>query len=139
MAHDIYVLLGMVACGAAMSVMFDLRRGFHKAVKLPEFAICVTDFLFWIMCAAAAAWCIWELNSGAVRAYEFVGLALGTVIYFMTLSRYVVAVSAFFSAEILKIIRFIFKILLTPLTFLYKIISNIHIRQNNKERLTNNE
>lgn len=139
MARDIYVLLGMTACGAAMSVLFDLRRGFHKAVKLPEFMVCAADFLFWIMCTAAVAWCVWELNGGVMRAYEFVGLALGGVIYFMTLSRYVVAMSAFFSAGILKIIRFIFKILLTPLTFLYKIISNIHIRQNNKERLTDNE
>lgn len=139
MTRDIYVLLGMTACGAAMSVLFDLRRGFHKSVKLPEFAVCAADFIFWIMCAAAVAWCIWVLNGGAVRAYEFVGLILGTVIYFVTLSGYVVAISAFFSAGILKIIRFIFKILLTPLTFLYKIISNIHIRQNNKEGLTDNE
>lgn len=133
MSREIYVLLGMVLCGAAAGVLFDLRRGVNKTLRPPDFITAVSDFLFWIICAVAAAWCIWTLNYGIVRAYEFIGLSLGALLYFLTLSRFVLSFFSFIADGIFKIIAFILKILLTPIRFLYKIICSIHTKRNKKE------
>lgn len=141
MTHDIYVLLGMAACGAALSVLFDLRRGIQKAVRLPDFIVIIADMLFWIIAAASAAWCIWVLNSGIIRIYEFIGLILGSVLYFSILSPVVLKFFIFTVKNILKIIAFIFKILLTPIRFLYKIVMVyiLGIKTGKKEESANNE
>jgi spore cortex biosynthesis protein YabQ len=122
MTHDIYVLLGMMACAAALSMLFDLRRAFQKTVNLPDFAIIVSDFLFWIIVGVSVVWCLWTFNNGKIRIYEFIGAILGSVLYFCLLSPIFFRLFTYMSAIILKIITFIFKILLTPLRFLYKII-----------------
>lgn len=143
MKHEIYALLGMALCGALLALIFDIRRGTQKAVRLPDFAVIATDFLFWLICAAAVVWSIWILNNGAVRTYEFIGLFSGAVLYFATISPFIIKIVAFVTGYILKIFKFIFKILLTPFRFLYKIISGIHIQHirllNKKARKKNNE
>lgn len=139
MTHEIYVLLGMFLCGAALSALFDLRRSLQKAVNLPDFIVAAADFFFWVICAAAVSWCIWTLNSGILRIYEFIGLILGIVIYFLTISRLLIKLFTLLIANILKIIAIILKILLTPIRFLYKIISSIHTKRSKKERLSDNE
>lgn len=140
MKHEVYVLLGMLLCGASLSVLFDLRRGIWKPIKPADFIVIVTDLLFWAICAAAVSWTIWKLNSGILRIYEFVGLFLGALIYFLTLSAFVVRGTAFVTENILKIMKNILKILLTPLIFLYKIIYSIRTKQlNKKARKKHNE
>lgn len=137
MAWDVCVLFVMFLCGAALGILFDMRRGIQKAAKIPDLAVIIADVVYWLICAATVAWCIWRFNSGIVRTFEFLGLFGGALIYFLTLSNFVVRFFAFLSCYILKTIAFIFKILLTPAGFLYKIILSIH--QNKKERHTDNE
>lgn len=140
MTHDIYVLLGMAVCGAALSALFDVRRGIQKAVILPDLVVIIADLLFWIIAAAAVALCIWIFNSGIIRIYEFIGLVLGSVIYFLVFSPVILRLITSIVKNILKIIAFIFKILLTPIRFLYKIvmvyISGIRVK---KEEYADNE
>lgn len=133
MKHEIYALLGMVLCGALLALIFDFRRGAQKAARMPDAAVIIADFLYWIICAAAVAAMIWKLNDGIIRIYEFIGLFLGALLYFLTLSPLVVRAVAFITGYILKIIKIIFKILLTPFLFLYKINSSIHIKLLNKK------
>ena len=133
MKHEIYALLGMALCGALLALIFDVRRGAQKEVRLPDFAVIAADFLFWLICAGAVIGAIWILNNGIVRTYEFIGLFAGAVLYFATISPFVVKIVAAVTGYILKIMKIIFKILLTPFLFLYKIISSVHIRLSNKK------
>lgn len=112
-------------------MLFDLFRGIRKAVRPPDFIVLATDFLFWVICAAAVSFTIWRINSGILRIYEFIGLISGAVIYFLTLSRFIVRGSAIVSEYIFKIIKIILKFLLTPFVFLYKISSSIHFKKFN--------
>lgn len=134
MAHEVYVLLGMVICGAALGALFDLKRGINKSIKPPDFIVGAGDFIFWIIAAAAAAWCAWRLNNGIARFYELAGLIGGAVLYFLMLSRFVLRFFELISEGILKIIVFIFKILLTPVRFLYKIIYNIRTKRSEGDK-----
>lgn len=137
MSRDVYVLLVMFLCGAALGVLFDARRGIQKAAKVPDLAVIIADIIYWVIFTVSAAWCVWRFNNGIVRAFEFAGLFCGALIYFLTLSNFVVRLFAFLSCYILKTITFIFKILLTPARFLYKIMLSVH--PNKKERHTDNE
>ena len=53
-------------------------------------------------------YCIYTFNSGEIRLYEFVGILIGTIIYFLTASKYFININSI----ILNIITKIFYILL---------------------------
>lgn len=126
--NEVLALLAMTLCGAALSAVFDIRRGVQKTVKLPDFAVIILDVLFWAFACFATLWCLKTFNNGKIRIYDVTGFVLGSVLYFMLLSRITVMVFAVITKYILKIFGFIFKILLTPIRFLYKIIIGIFIK-----------
>lgn len=122
MGRETCVFLIMIACGAALSVLFDLLRAFRRIIKQGTVAVNVSDTLFWIMAAFVVTACVWNFNGGIFRIYEVVGILLGCVFYFLLLSRWILKAFLFIIENILKFVRLILKILLTPWGFLYKIL-----------------
>lgn len=117
-------LIGLfTACGAGVGLIFDFLRALRKAAGAGKILTGVSDVLFW----AAAVCCVWicmlRFYDGRVRLFEFIAIGCGCFLYFMTISK--AALSCFYAVfeNIFKFIKFIFKILLTPARFLYKIIS----------------
>ncbi len=132
--NEVFALLAMTVCGAALSAVFDMRRGIQKAVKLPDIAVIISDILFWIFSALVTVWCLKTFNSGKIGIYDIIGFILGSILYFMLLSGITVKLFAAITGYILKIFGFIFKILLTPIRFLYKIIIGIFMKINVRKK-----
>ena len=122
MSRDRFVFLIMVACGAAVSFMFDIFRAFRIAAEPPAIVVAVSDALFCASALFISAACVWNFNDGAFRAYEVIGLLLGGIFYFLLVSRWILKLFLLIIENILKFVRLIFKILLTPSRFLYKIL-----------------
>lgn len=121
MTHDVWVLFGMSVCGVICAVIYDAFRGAHYVMKRHDAAVIVSDILYWIIAAAVIIGSLWYLNTGIIRGYEFAGLISGAVLYFCTVSRFVYKLFLTISVKCVKIIRGICKILLTLMSFLYKI------------------
>lgn len=138
MYYEVYVFFGMILCGAACSVAFDVLRAFRIAVKPCNAAVVVTDVLFWIFSCFTVTAFVWNLNSGIFRFYEPIGIVLGVVFYFLTCSGVFLRLFLFIFENILKFVRFIFKILLTPSQFLYKILV-VNTAEVIRGRKTNNK
>ncbi len=122
MAQEVIFFLALTACGAAIAFLLDIFRAFRIAVRPSSAAVAVSDVLF---CAGAmfiALACVWNLNSGIFRFYEIVGIILGAILYFSSISKWILRFFVFVFRKILKFIKIICKILLTPLSFLYKIL-----------------
>ena len=121
MTREVWVLLGMCVCGMACSVLFDAFRGAHYVLKKHDVIVIISDVIYWAAVCAIVIYSLWRLNNGEIRGYEFVGLALGAVLYFLTVSAYVYKFFLKINLIFVKIIGYIYKILLTLRAFLYKI------------------
>ncbi|MCX7714972.1 MAG: septum formation initiator family protein [Clostridia bacterium] len=116
--NETYIFLAMVLLGAASGLLFDLFRVLRRLVSLRAGAVAITDFIFWIMTAILIFGGIVYINSGQLRWYEFIGLFIGILMYFLILSEKVIWVLI----KVIEFLSYIFKIILTPLCFLYKIL-----------------
>ena len=111
----------MCGCGIVCSVLFDAFRGAHYVLKKHDVIVIISDIVYWVAACAIIIYSLWQLNSGEIRGYEFVGLTLGAVLYFLTVSAYVYKFFLTINVTFVKIIGHIYKILLTLRAFLYKI------------------
>ena len=121
MTREVWVLLGMCVCGMLCSVLFDAFRGAHYVLKKHDVIVIISDVVYWAAVCAIVILSLWRLNNGEIRGYEFMGLALGAVLYFLTVSAYVYKFFLTINVVFVKIILHIYKILLTLRQFLYKI------------------
>ena len=106
-----------VLCGLFCGLVRDIFRVLSKRTNNKVFTA-VFDFLLVTVCIAAVISVFYRYNSFQIRWYMFLGVFLGVLMYFLILSRGVV----FCLEKILKLFENIFKILLTPVRFLYKIL-----------------
>ena len=82
----------------------------------------VWDVLMWAVSLGIMVFVWFHIFFGKLRWYMIIAVILGLVLYFFLLSKYVFLIIDFLITEIRAIFRIIFKILLTPLIFLCKII-----------------
>lgn len=122
MNAQVWIFLMFVLCGGIIMLIFDFFRAVRIAAKtgIPATAVC--DVLFCVSAAFCITACVWNTNNGAFRCFELIGLILGGIFYFFLLGRWIFKIFLFLTENILKFVRLIFKILLTPPRFLYKIL-----------------
>lgn len=89
-SNQAIVFLGMVLCGVVCGVVFDIFRAIRRCRKSANSVIAAQDLLFWIIELVIVYMAAFRLNYAHVRAYEGIALVIGSVIYFMTLSKYTV-------------------------------------------------
>ena len=131
MNGEVITLAAFTACGGIVCFVFDIMRGLRRAVGEREICTHISDFIFWAASAVVCMFCLWNFNSGEIRLFEFVGFFGGCVLYFLLLSAVVLKVFTLIFVNILKFMRFVLKILLTPAKFLYKIVIVVPVRRVN--------
>lgn len=113
-AIQIYSLLAFTISGIAIGIFFDIFRILRKSFKTPDIITYIEDIIFWIFSGLFFLFVLFKFNNGEIRAYIFLGLLFGVLIYIFTISKYFIKISV-------TIINFIKKVLLYPI----KIILNI--------------
>ena len=86
--YDELTLFGIcMLLGAALAFVYDVIRCFRIFVPHPDVVVDIEDLSFWMF----TAWMVFSTlviyNRGALRAYAFIGMFLGVVLYTLTLSR----------------------------------------------------
>lgn len=122
MNPDIKAAVIAMCCGGAIMLAWDLLHGLRRAFFRGAISNFLLDTAWWCFAAAAFVRSSWYANHMTLRAFIWISLAIGAFLYRITLSRPCRALFCAVFAFILKIIQFIFKILLTPALFLYKIL-----------------
>ncbi len=124
LSYEIGAFLFSVLAGILCSVIFDFFRSLRMYCSKTFFVV-FSDLIFWIICCFVCYTAIYTKNSGELRLYQFSGIVISSFIYFLTLSKVVKCIFFYF----FKFITFIFKILLTPIAFLYKILLSVFLTQ----------
>lgn len=112
-----------LACaGAAGICASDIIRAIRGGSRASGFIGGVLDFLS-IAAGAAALWlALLYIARGELRLHWFMCVALGAALYIFTVKNVIYRIFYIIFKNIFKFLHLIFKILLTPARFLYKII-----------------
>ncbi len=113
---EAYVFLATVISGILSGAIYDVF-GVFRFVKKKLF-VSLYDILLSLVICTIIVMVFYLYNSFMLRWYMFIGLFLGIIFYFLCLRRFFVCILE----KILQLFHFIFKILLTPVRFLYKIL-----------------
>ncbi|PWV95998.1 spore cortex biosynthesis protein YabQ [Paenibacillus cellulosilyticus] len=115
----------MLLSGIGMGIVFDGYRVVSHELRFAKWTLPVFDLLYW----AAATLVVFQVlsagNNGEVRAYVFLGLALGVIVYFLLLSRAVIATVRWTIGAVRYLIGLFIKLfhifIIRPLLILYKL------------------
>lgn len=145
MTGQAWLFLFTVALGFAAGFLFDFFRIFRKTFKHPDFLTQLEDLVYWLSITVLIFYFMLNENNGEIRVFSIVGMFLGMILYFCTLSFVVfnvsVAVINFFKkvfALALKIIlfpiRLIIKIVMFPVGAIARILSPVVNRAKNRTK-----
>lgn len=112
--EQLLCLIAFTVTGIVIGVLFDIFRILRKSFKTADWLTTLQDILFWILAGFVILFSIFKFNNGEIRSYIFVGIALGVLVYMLTLSKYIVKYSVI-------IIKFIKKIVSYPINLILKI------------------
>ena len=111
MTAQAWLFLSAVLVGAAIGILYDVFRVFRKTARHSGFAVQLEDLFFWLAATGLTFYYVQHRNSGEIRPFYILGVAIGAVLYFATVSRYVVltfvAVINFMKRVIMTVIRII--------------------------------
>ncbi|MCC8168385.1 MAG: spore cortex biosynthesis protein YabQ [Clostridiales bacterium] len=89
-AHQFKVFALALGCGAALAAAYDVIRIFRRIIRHGIVLLSLEDVLYWIGFAAAEFVLLYQVESGMMRIYVFVGSALGAAAYRILPGRYLV-------------------------------------------------
>ncbi len=103
------MFLWFVGFGIVLGVIYDLLRAFRREIKHSTAAVMLEDVVF---CGIACSGCygifFWK-NNGGLRAFGFIGIFLGVLLYELTVGPWV-----------LLFFRGCFRVILFPAKWLFR-------------------
>jgi uncharacterized protein YggT (Ycf19 family) len=90
--------------GAALFFLYDILRIFRRIVWHGNIWIGVEDFIYWVVFTGAVFVLLYQKNDGMVRGFALGGMALGMLLYYFILSRFVVSVNVRIARKVLQIL-----------------------------------
>ncbi|MBR2499450.1 MAG: spore cortex biosynthesis protein YabQ [Clostridia bacterium] len=121
-ANEVYILCFSVLTGMLISFLYDLFRTIRIEAKTGMFLSGIHDVLFWALATLIMFFLVFFTNDGRLRWYHIFGASLGSILYFLTMSKAIIFFVRQFIGIFLKIFELFLKILLTPLKFTYNIL-----------------
>lgn len=111
--HEALVLGISILTGVVLFLVYDVLRIFRRILPHGNLWIGIEDLLYWLVYTGVVFVMLYRENDGRVRGFILGGLAVGMLIYFSLLSRYVVRVNVLIFGTavrgLLKIVHFIWK------------------------------
>ena len=108
-----------ILLGGGMGLFYDALRVFRHAVRHKRLWMQIEDGLFWLLTVFLVFCVLLRANNGEIRFFSLLGLFGGMGLYFLTLSRWVLAVSDRIIAAIRYLLGLFIRIVLTPFRLLY--------------------
>ena len=119
--EQLFCLIAFTVTGIVIGVLFDIFRILRKSFKTADWLTTLQDILFWILAGFVILFSIFKFSNGEIRSYIFIGIALGVLIYILTISKYIIKYSVI-------MIKFAKKMISYPLNLILKILNLLFIK-----------
>ena len=122
---ELVVCLLCLMSGMLSGVIYDVFRVSRKVKKSKVYVIFIQDIVFWILTSFLTFYVIFYSNDGILRWYEMFLIAIGFLLYELSLSHLVSYIIEKLAETILRMLRIILKLLLAPIYVMKRKISRI--------------
>ncbi len=118
---ELYTFFTFVIIGIIISVIFDFFRAIRLRKVYSDRMIAMQDILFWLLTGAIISFGIINFLNEKLRIYIFIAMLLGSFIYILFFSKYMIMLFEMILSYLSKITNFVF----VPILYLYKIVEKI--------------
>jgi spore cortex biosynthesis protein YabQ len=133
--EELYILLITIYGGIIMGIIYDLYRGIRSHFNKNNLVKMIEDLIFWIIITATCFFLLHKTNAYDLRYYNFTGFIIGIVIYFNTISKYVLRLFIKALQYIINTLVNIYFLAIYPIHFIFDIISYITIKRYKKRKV----
>lgn len=116
---EVYIFLWFALSGGICGMIFDLFRAIRRTTNPPDWMVYIEDVLYWLIVAVIMMLTAYFRDSGVIRVYMFLGMLLGSVIYFFIFSKICYKVFLSFCRILSKVIDCIYLPLKKVIKFAY--------------------
>lgn len=116
------LFLFVILAGASIGAVYDTLRIFRKMIPHSMILIQLEDAFYWLGTAFFLFFMLLQQNYGEIRFFIILGVFLGMMCYFFTLSPLINKISDKIVAILHKILLTFFTILLTPFRLIYLLL-----------------
>ena len=102
--NQTYLFMVFSLVGIIIGILFDIFRILRKTFKTKDFITYIEDITFWVITGIIILVAMYVFCDGQLRFFMILGIVLGTILYMVTFSRYVIKVSIFIINIVKKII-----------------------------------
>lgn len=118
--HEAQLFGISLLAGAGLFLLYDILRIIRRILPHGTVAVGIEDFFYWLVCTGVVFVMLYRENDGMVRGFALLGMAVGTVLYYLLLSRYVVSLHVFLLKSVLQLLHKVFGVLFAPVIRLGK-------------------
>lgn len=126
------VFLYSLMIGAAAGFFYDALKILRLMIPHSKFMESLEDGIYWVACAFTMFALMLKNNSGEIRLFSITAFFGAMIIYNLTLSRVLMAVSQKVVYLIKKALRLFFEIILTPFRLVWLLIRRPVVFARNK-------
>ena len=109
MPSELTSILAFFCSGILIGLLFDIFRITRRTFKTPNIITYIEDTLFWILSGLLVLYIIYVFTTGEIRLYMILTLIIGTIIYFLIISKYFMFINLKIISYIKKSTKKIFK------------------------------
>lgn len=106
--------------GASLGLFYDVFRILRIAIKSHSIIIFFEDILFFVLAAILTFLFIFNVNSGVVRWFIFLGIIVGFALYYITVGKLVIKISEIIINIFKSIFKFLWGLLIKPFVMFFK-------------------
>ncbi len=88
--NEVCFLLNSIIMGIIITFIYDFILICRRLVRHNLFFISLEDFIFWVTCAIAVFYMLYEENNGILRWFAVFGAALGMMVYKLIIGKHFV-------------------------------------------------
>lgn len=122
MENQTYLFIVFILNGFLIGILFDIFRILRKSFKTSDFVTSIEDIIFWILSAFIVLYSVFKFNNGRLRAFIFVGIAFGVLIYILAFSKIFIKINLYIINFVKKIFHYL---VIVPTLFIFKILKII--------------
>lgn len=123
-----YVFFSTLYGGIIIGFVYDLYRIFRYFSKPNKIITLIEDLIFWVIVGLIAVFILIFSNWGEIRGYVFLGFISGALLYSKLLSRPVITILVHTFRFVVKIIKYIFRIITYPIRLLGNIFYKPYLK-----------
>jgi len=117
MAGQAWLFLSAVMVGAAIGLFYDAFRVLRKTARHNRLAVQIEDFIFWVAATGLTFYYMLHRSYGEIRVFTLIGVAVGVLLYFVTVSRWVVTAFVAVVNYLKRVVTVAVRIILVPVRF----------------------